>query len=81
MRALRCGAWVVLALLMSGCPSESTDGRQEPLGPGEGGAEPTVLDEVVVPGDEAAAEAAADSIDEGNVLEALDELEAEIGGD
>lgn len=81
MRALRDGAWVALALLVSGCPSESTDGRQEPLGADEAGAEPTVLDEVVVPGDEAAAEAAADSIDEENVLEALEELEAEIGGD
>jgi hypothetical protein len=64
-------------VLLAGCPSESA-------APTGGGAEspeaPTVLDEVEVPGLEAAAESAAEEIDEANVLDALDELEGEIGG-
>jgi len=71
-----------LSPLLAGCPSESTEQSQQPVAPAEAPpAEPSVLDEVDVTGaDEAAAEAEAE-IDQANVLDELEALESEIGGD
>lgn len=76
-----------LLLLLAACGSEPTTMDDSispaPARTGATGATeaPTVLDEVEVMGaDEAAAEAEA-AIDESNVLDALEELEQEIGKD
>ncbi len=73
---------LALSPLLAGCPSESTEQSQQPVAPSaETPTEPSVLDEVEVIGvDEAAAEAEAE-IDQANVLDELEALESEIGGD
>ena len=72
---------LLAAPLLAGCPSESTEHSETPVTPANSAPqEPTVIDEVEILGaDEVAAEAEAE-IDEDNVLEELEALEADIDG-
>jgi hypothetical protein len=65
--------------LLSSCPSEPTSSANDPLSPGETVTSSSVLDEVEVMGADEAHEQAEQEITEENVLDALGDLEKEIG--
>lgn len=69
------------AALLAACPSEPTNSDDKPLSPAVSTTEATssVLDEVEVMGADEAFDQAEQDITEENVLDALGELEKEIG--
>lgn len=83
VRTLATGSVIGALTLLAGCPSEPSNNMDDGISPGAVSVEEgeTVLDEVEVMSPEEAMNEATEAIDEDNVLDALEELEKEIGSD